>query len=67
MITQPSIQTLQLVELKALPPLSNMLTVQDPRTVTVALDGIHNILTAASKVITRNNDTWVISNQLSYN
>lgn len=43
-------QTLQLVELKALPPLSNMLTVQDPRTVTVALDGIHNILTAANKI-----------------
>ncbi|XP_063693959.1 importin subunit alpha-1-like [Bolinopsis microptera] len=27
-----------------------MLTVQDPRTVTVALDGIHNILTAANKI-----------------
>ena len=49
-------QILQLVELKALPPLSNMLTVQDPRTVTVALDGIHNILTAANKVIYMNRD-----------
>jgi len=43
-------QIMQLVEQKALPPLSNMLGVQDPRTVTVALDGIHNILTAAAKI-----------------
>jgi len=43
-------QILQLVELKVLPPLSSMLNVQDAKTVTVALDGIHNILNAAAKV-----------------
>ena len=41
---------MQLVEMKVLPPLSNMLNVQDTGTLTVALDGIFNILTAASKV-----------------
>ena len=35
-----------MVDLKVLPPLSTMLTVQDPKTVTVALDVIHNILLA---------------------
>ena len=41
---------MQLIELKVLPPISSMLGVQDPKTVTVALDGIHNILSNAAKV-----------------
>ena len=45
-----SLQTMILVELNALSPLSNMLSVKDPKTVTVALDGIKNILGAAKKV-----------------
>jgi len=43
-------QTMILVELNALSPLSNMLSVKDPKTVTVALDGIKNILGAAKKI-----------------
>lgn len=45
-------QIMQLIELKVLPPISSMLGVQDPKTVTVALDGIHNILSNAAKIST---------------
>ena len=39
-----------LFDLKGLPPLVNMLGVEDPKTVTVALDGCYNILNNGFKV-----------------
>lgn len=43
-------QIKKLFDLKGLPPLVNMLGVEDPKTVTVALDGCYNILNNGFKI-----------------